>query len=170
MKLPPRGVPSPARIRPFAAVAALAMLSLPGCETIFPGFSLIKPTPQPPLPVVIDASESLSGEAPTDPWLVPLLEDREDITVNVVRVQDRVEPHLHERAEETIYILSGSGDLLIEREWRPVKAGMLIHIPRNVPHAYINKDPKGTVGLSIFTPKLLSGDRTAIPFDPEKPR
>ncbi len=163
MKRPRRAIRIP------STLIALAF-ALPGCETLFPGFSLIKPEPPPKLPILVDANEFISATPPADPWLVPLLADRDDLSVNLVRVAGRIDPHLHERSEETVYILQGSGDLLIEREWRSVKAGMMVHIPRNTPHAYINKDPHGTIALSVFTPRFLSGDRIAIPFDPEKPQ
>jgi quercetin dioxygenase-like cupin family protein len=141
-----------------------------GCETLFPGFSLIKPDPPPPLPAVVDATQYLTASPPSDPWRVELLDHREELSVYFVRIQDKIEPHIHEYADETFYILEGNGDLLIEREWRAVKAGMLIHIPRNTPHAYINRAPGGTIGIATFTPRFLEGDRVAIPYDPEKPQ
>jgi quercetin dioxygenase-like cupin family protein len=151
-------------------LALCLLLPLAGCETIFPGFSLIAPDPPPPLPVLIDAAPYLEQKGPVDPWIVPLLTDRADLTVQLVKVEDRVEPHLHEESDETIYIVAGEGDLLIERDWRRIQAGMVIHVPRNVPHAFVNRAAGGTVAISVLTPKAVAGDRVAVPYDNERAR
>ena len=46
----------------------------------------------------------------------------------------------------------------------------MFHIPRRVPHAYVNRAPEGTVAISVFTPEFISGDRVPVPFDTEKAR
>jgi mannose-6-phosphate isomerase-like protein (cupin superfamily) len=151
--------------------ALVASLLLPtGCETIFPGFSLIEPDPPPPLPALADATPFLAAEAPSDPWRITLLDDREELSVHLVRVTGKIEPHVHRESDETFYLLTGSGDLLLEREWRPITAGMLVHIPRNTPHAFHNKAEGGSTALVTYTPRFLEGDRESVPYDPEKPQ
>lgn len=151
-------------------VIAVSAFVTTGCDTIFPGFSLIKPDPPPPLPALSDASSFLTAQPPTDPWRVTLLEDREQLSVMLVRVTGKIEPHVHRESDETFYLLSGSGDLLLEREWRPISAGMLVHIPRNTPHAFHNKAEGGSTALVTYTPRFVAGDRESVPYDPEKPQ
>lgn len=156
--------------RSTRTASIVLLLGVTGCETIFPGFSLVKPDPTPPLPILADATPFLHAEAASDPWRITLLDDRDSLSVFLVRVSGKIEPHVHRDSDETFYLLEGSGDLLIEREWRQINAGMLVHIPRNTPHAFHNKAEKGSTALVTYTPRFLEGDREAVPYDPEKPQ
>lgn len=147
------------------ASAAAALLACGGCSLI-PGLSLLTPQETPELPAVVEAQALLANAPPGDPTIVQVFRRDEEISVSLVRVKDRVEPHLHERSTETIYVLEGHGDLLLDRDWRPLTAGMLIHIPRNTPHAYVNKAEGGTLVLSMFTPPYVEGDRVPLRTEP----
>ena len=60
--------------------------------------------------------------------------------------QARAKPHLHERHETAIYVLSGEGGMWYGeglRQHLTVKAGQLLYIPANVPHLPYN--PSATV-------------------------
>ena len=53
----------------------------------------------------------------------------------------RSEPHLHERHETAIYVLSGEGSMYFGeglREHLTVRAGQFLFIPANVPHLTYN--------------------------------
>lgn len=140
--------------------------ALPSCETFFNGFSIVPPPEAARPPTVVDTAAELAHPQVGDPEITALLPNLPRSTVNLVRVRDRVEPHLHENSEETVYVIEGEGDLLLDREWRRVKAGALIHIPKGVAHAFVNKAPGGTTALSTFTPPLVEGDR--VPLETEK--
>ncbi|MEO5608078.1 MAG: cupin domain-containing protein [Ornithinibacter sp.] len=71
--------------------------------------------------------------------------------------EDDVEPgkctplHLHPRAEETFYLLSGSMLLHVEGAETELRAGGVAVIPREVPHAFM-AGPDGARMLCLHTP------------------
>jgi mannose-6-phosphate isomerase-like protein (cupin superfamily) len=64
--------------------------------------------------------------------------------------------HFHSVADEIVVVVGGSGELLINGEWRPVKRGDLHVCPRGVVHdtRALGEDLQF---LSIFTPHLPPG-------------
>lgn len=153
-----------ARRGPGGGVAALALCAaLTGCESVFHGFSVVPPEEAARPPAVIDARERLERAPPGEVRSVAVLEGAPHASMNLVRVHGRVPPHRHRRSDETIYVLEGEGDLLLDREWLPIRAGMLVHVPRGVAHAFVNRAEGGTLALSTFTPPFVAGDREALP-------
>lgn len=153
-----------ARTRTLAALAATALL--PACSTLFDHFSVVPPEETARPPLVIDAAAKLRAPPTGDPAIIPLLEHAPRSSVALVVVKGRVDPHLHERSDETVYVLEGEGDLLLDREWRHVSAGTLVHVPMGVAHAFVNRHPERTVVLSTFTPPLVPGDRKVLEEEP----
>jgi quercetin dioxygenase-like cupin family protein len=64
---------------------------------------------------------------------VPLLKKAE-YTVNAVAVKDEIPTHRHENGNHVLYIVSGQGTATVGAESIPLKAGVLVHIPRGVEH------------------------------------
>jgi quercetin dioxygenase-like cupin family protein len=64
--------------------------------------------------------------------------------------------HFHSVSDEIVVVVGGSGELLINGEWRPVKTGDLHVCPRGVVHdtRALQEDLRF---LSIFTPHLPPG-------------
>ena len=148
-------------------LAALILLPvLGGCDSLFHGFSIVEPEPPRRPAVVVETQKKLAEPVVGDPQVIPLLKDVPRSSVNLVRVQGEVAPHYHAKSDETVYILEGEGELLLDRAWRPVTAGTLIHVPMNVPHAFINRASGGTIVLSTFTPPLVPGDRVQLKVEP----
>jgi len=133
-----------------------------GCDSLFYGFSIIPPEEPPRPPMVVDTAEVLRNPPVGDPAVMPLLTGAPRSSVCLITIQDRIAPHYHQHSDETVYILEGHGDLLLDQEWRPVSAGMLIHVPMSVPHAYVNRAAGGTVVLSTSTPAFVEGDRQMV--------
>ena len=65
-------------------------------------------------------------------------------------------PHFHSVADEIVVVVGGSGELLVDGQWRPVKRGDLHVCPRGVVHdtRALGEDLQF---LSIFTPHLPPG-------------
>jgi mannose-6-phosphate isomerase-like protein (cupin superfamily) len=148
--------------RPPLAVACTAWLALAGCT----GMSILPPEVPTRPPALVDATRALAdAEAtalPSDGFAAAELLATPQATFKLIRVHDRVAPHLHDESDETVYVLEGEGDLLLDQEWRPVRAGMLVHVPRGVPHAYVNRAQGGTLVLSVYAPPLQAGDRVLL--------
>ena len=64
--------------------------------------------------------------------------------------------HFHSVADEIVMVVGGSGELLINGEWRPVKRGDLHVCPRGIVHD-TRALRENLHFLSIFTPHLPTG-------------
>jgi quercetin dioxygenase-like cupin family protein len=71
---------------------------------------------------------------------------------SVVRPGGRVFPHVHREYEEAFYVLDGEVLFLIGEDWHLGPAGTIVHIPRNVTHAFHNGSDATARLLVIHTP------------------
>lgn len=89
-------------------------------------------------------------------WLVA--ENRigaEHCSTCVIRVApgDRVRPaHSHPHSEEVIYILSGSGRVLVDGDVAPVRAGSVVLFPQGKPHMLQNTSGEEMKVVCFFAP------------------
>ena len=65
--------------------------------------------------------------------------------------------HNHEGVEEILYVVSGEGEQMIElpggsEERRPIRAGMLVHIPADVFHETMNTSWEELKLIAIYAP------------------
>jgi len=63
--------------------------------------------------------------------------------------------HNHPGVEEVLYVLEGEGEQMVEleaEERRPVRAGMMIHIPADVYHSTTNTGPNTMRLLAVYSP------------------
>lgn len=73
--------------------------------------------------------------------------------------------HNHPTADEVIFVLSGSGDqMLDDREPVPIAAGDCIWIPRGVYHSTVNRGAEPMALLVVYAP---AGAEQALRSDPE---
>jgi quercetin dioxygenase-like cupin family protein len=70
-----------------------------------------------------------------------------------------VKPHFHKTHDEVVYVIKGSGQMLVNDKWVDVKPGSVHFNPMNKVHATknIGKDP--LVIFSLFTPSIKEPDR-----------
>jgi len=89
-------------------------------------------------------------------WLVA--EDRlkaSHCSACVIRIApgDRVRPaHSHPEGEEVIYILTGSGRVLVDGEVSPVRAGSAVLFPQGKPHMLDNTGSDEMKVVCFFAP------------------
>jgi quercetin dioxygenase-like cupin family protein len=89
-------------------------------------------------------------------WLVA--EDRvkaENCSVCVIRVApgDKVRPaHSHPEGEEVIYIMTGSGRVLVDTEVSSVRAGSVVLFPQGKPHMLHNTSDEEMKVVCFFAP------------------
>jgi quercetin dioxygenase-like cupin family protein len=78
----------------------------------------------------------------------------EDLSMfeSVVPPGGRVFPHVHREYEEAFYVLDGEVLFLLGDSWRPGAAGTIVHIARNVTHAFHNGSEGPARLLVIHTP------------------
>jgi quercetin dioxygenase-like cupin family protein len=65
--------------------------------------------------------------------------------------------HYHPAREEIIYVLEGVAEQWVDQEKRPLKAGEIAFIPRNVVHAIHNSSKQPMSFLAILSPAEAEG-------------
>lgn len=89
-------------------------------------------------------------------WLVAENRIRaEHCSTCVIRVApgDKVRPaHSHPHSEEVIYILSGSGRVLVDGDVAPVRAGSVVLFPQGKPHMLQNTSGEEMKVVCFFAP------------------
>ena len=79
----------------------------------------------------------------------------ENCSVCVIRVSpgDRVRPaHSHPEGEEVIYIMTGSGRVLVDGEVSSVRAGSVVLFPQGKPHMLHNTSDHEMKVVCFFAP------------------
>lgn len=69
--------------------------------------------------------------------------------------------HLHCKAQQFFYVLSGVATLEFEGHASKVEAGQGIHVPAGVPHRFTNTSAEGVTFLVVSAPSTV-GDRTNL--------
>jgi quercetin dioxygenase-like cupin family protein len=90
--------------------------------------------------------------------VVPLFRNARSSNI-LVQVRDREPLHRHVDSDITVFLLRGAGEMRIGKETWPVKTGDVIHIERNVVHAYINRGPEPAAALVVYSPAPGPKDR-----------
>ena len=57
-------------------------------------------------------------------------------TVRLLQMREGVARHVHDRADEIIYVVAGEGAVRIDEEMAPVRAGSLVVVPNGSRHAF----------------------------------
>jgi len=70
-----------------------------------------------------------------------------------------IKAHFHKTHNEMVYVLKGSGQMLIDGKWIDVKPGTFHFNPMNKIHATQNTGKEHLVIFSIFTPSMKEPDR-----------
>jgi mannose-6-phosphate isomerase-like protein (cupin superfamily) len=71
-------------------------------------------------------------------------------------------PHLLKRSTELYYILSGSGEMVIDSEQAPVREGHIVLIPPGARQYIKNTGTADLVFLCIVAPKWQAGDEELV--------
>jgi quercetin dioxygenase-like cupin family protein len=77
---------------------------------------------------------------------------------HVVQIRDREVPHLHKLHDATVTMLRGEGYLILGKNRLNLKAGDVVHIPRGVPHYFVNTASQPTVALAVYSPAFDGKD------------
>lgn len=73
-----------------------------------------------------------------------------------------VKPHFHKTHDEIVYVIKGSGQMLVNDKWIDVKQGTVHFNPMNKVHSTRNTGKDPLVVLSIFTPSMKEPDRNFV--------
>lgn len=92
--------------------------------------------------------------------MIKIAED-DTITLYVVRAVEGflLKSHLHKTHDETVYVIKGTGEMLINDKWVDIKPGNLHFNPTGKIHSIKQTGTEPLVVISIFTPALKEPDR-----------
>jgi quercetin dioxygenase-like cupin family protein len=91
---------------------------------------------------------------------IKIAED-DTVTFVVARYIEGAElkPHSHKTHDESVYVIKGTGQMLVNDKWVSVKAGSIHFNPMGKVHSTKNTGNEPLVIISIFTPGMKEPDR-----------
>jgi len=97
---------------------------------------------------------------------IQMINVAQDDTVSffVIRFTEgaEVKPHFHKTHDEIVYVLKGSGQMLVNDKWIDVKPGSVHFNPMNKVHSTRNTGKDPLVVFSVFTPAMKEPDRNFV--------
>jgi hypothetical protein len=72
-------------------------------------------------------------------------------TVRLLQMRDNVAKHVHDRADEIVYVVAGEGAVQIGDETMPVRAGSLIVVPNGSGHGFERRGRNPLIIVSTLT-------------------
>ena len=75
--------------------------------------------------------------------------------------------HTHPGREEIIYVLSGTAEQWVGKEMRTLGPGEMAHIPKNTPHATVNRGAGELKFLAVLSPVDAPGEFAVDLFEEE---
>lgn len=76
--------------------------------------------------------------------------------------QEGVGAHRHEANDEVFFVLDGTPELLLDRDWIAFPAGAFVRIPAGVIHDFRNRSDRPARLLSVFIPGGFERDMPKI--------
>jgi mannose-6-phosphate isomerase-like protein (cupin superfamily) len=113
---------------------------------------------------VINQIDEILKENPLKPGekaqTIKIAED-DTISLLVLRATEGVwvKPHMHKTHDETVYVIKGRAQLLINDKWVDIKPGTLHFNPMGKVHSVKVTSSEPLVIISIFTPAMKETDR-----------
>ena len=84
----------------------------------------------------------------------------------VVQIRDREAPHMHRTHDATVLIVRGGGYIVMGGRRITLTAGDIVHIPRGMPHYYVNTELEPTAALVVFAPPFDGKDNVPVGSPP----
>ncbi|MBK9732009.1 MAG: cupin domain-containing protein [Chitinophagaceae bacterium] len=91
-----------------------------------------------------------------------LLNSDSNVTSIVIWIKKEVKPHVHTIHSEQVYVLEGTGKMLLGEKTMEVKPGDLIFIPKQTIHALKVTSATPMKVLSIQAPEFDGKDRVFV--------
>ncbi len=115
------------------------------------------------MPIISHIDEILKAnpiEAGKKVRLITIAET-EAVTVYVVRSIEGyfLKPHIHKTHDESVYVIKGTGQMLINDKWVDIQQGNVHFNPMGKVHSIKHAGSGELVVLSVFTPAMKETDR-----------
>lgn len=99
---------------------------------------------------------------PNENFKLTTLGQSQGASHHMVQIRDRESPHLHQGHDATVIMVRGRGYLIMDTRRITLSAGDIVHIPRGVPHYYVNSDLHPTVAFVIYAPPFDGKDNIPV--------
>lgn len=113
--------------------------------------------------ILTHIEEILKGNPLKSGEKVQMIKVAEDdaITFFIARIVEssEVKPHFHKTHDEIVYVIKGSGQMLINNKWFDIKPGSVHFNPMTKVHSIKNTGNEELIIISIFTPAMKEPDR-----------
>lgn len=83
-------------------------------------------------------------------------------SVFLIRIGGGEEPHRHARYDLTVVVVEGEGTLWLDGEPLAMRPGDIAHIPRGVPHHFVNSGTVPASAIGVFSPRFTGPDIEAV--------
>jgi quercetin dioxygenase-like cupin family protein len=91
-----------------------------------------------------------------------LLQQGENMSVHLVRIRDREQPHLHTLYDLSIMLVAGEGTLWLQGAPLKMQAGDVAVVSRGTRHHFVNEGSEPASALVVFAPAYDESDREAV--------
>jgi quercetin dioxygenase-like cupin family protein len=114
-------------------------------------------------PILSQVDEILAKNPPKADEKIQMINVAQTDAVGVFIIRllqgGEVKPHYHKTHAETVYVIKGSGQMLVNDKWAELKPGTIHFNPMNAVHAVKNTAEEPLVAVSVFTPSMKEPDR-----------
>ena len=116
--------------------------------------------------ILTQVDDILKANPPKPDEKVQMINVAQDDTVTFLLIRfaegGEVKPHFHKTHNETVYVIKGSGQMLVNDKWIDVQPGTVHFNPMNKVHSTRNTGKDPLVIISIFTPSMKEPDRNFV--------
>jgi quercetin dioxygenase-like cupin family protein len=140
----------------FVLTASAVVIALAGCSR---NTGVLRPDP-PSRPDV----ENLLAAAPLAPGenIRPtLIQHAENMSLFLVQVGDRENPHVHTKYDLTVLLMRGEGTLWLNGQPLRMERGDAAFVPRGTPHFFVNDGCEPAAALVAFAPRFDGPDQAS---------
>ena len=119
------------------------------------------------MPPILTHIEEILKENPVKPGeKVQMIKIAQDDTVSLFVVRQAegfvVKPHYHKTHTESVYVIKGTAQMLVNDKWVDIKPGSIHFNPPGKVHSVKNIGNEPLVIISIFSPALKEPDRNFV--------
>src|SRR5436190_1509461 len=114
-------------------------------------------TPEGSLPAITWTDEELGKDV-----ALRTVRETDAASYHVVRLLKAEKPHVHDRSDLSVFVLSGSVNMHLGSRVVPVRPGQVIDVPKGVSHWAENASSEPSFAYVIFAPAFDGKDRRPV--------
>lgn len=83
----------------------------------------------------------------------------EHMSMSLVQISDREQPHVHTRYDVSVLLVRGRGTLYLDGQPLPLGEGDAAFVPKGTPHFFVNQGSEPAAALVTFAPPFDAPDQ-----------